>query len=46
MPRPSVDRPLTIGAVLKGLREEFPDVSEVPDWKDFPLPELDAVPRK
>ena len=27
MPRPSVDRPLTIGAVLKGLREEFPDVS-------------------
>jgi len=27
VPRPSVDRPLTIGAVLKGLREEFPDVS-------------------
>ena len=26
--------------------EEFPDVSEVPDWKDFPLPELDGLTRK
>lgn len=26
--------------------EEFPDVSEVPGWREFDLPELEAVPRK
>lgn len=30
----------------KPFGEEFPDVSEVPDWKDFPLPELDGFTRK
>ncbi len=25
---------------------EFPEVSEAPDWKEFPLPELDALTRK
>ncbi|MGQ3297370.1 UbiD family decarboxylase [Reyranella sp.] len=30
----------------KPFGEAFPEVSEVPGWKDFPLPELDAVTRK
>ncbi|WP_295139824.1 UbiD family decarboxylase [uncultured Reyranella sp.] len=30
----------------KPFGEEFPDVSEVPDWKDFPLPELHGLTRK
>ena len=27
----------------KPFGEVFPDVSEVPDWKDFPVPELDGL---
>lgn len=30
----------------KPFGEEFPEVSEVPGWKDFPVPELDALSRK
>ena len=30
----------------KPFGEEFPEVSEVAGWKDFPLPELDAAMRK
>jgi len=30
----------------KPFGEDFPEVSEVPGWKDFPLPELDGVLRK
>ena len=37
----------TVGIdATKPFGEEFPDVSEVPGWKDFDLPELEAPVRK